>query len=86
MRDLITSNIMPRTTVDIDSTVLKELKLKAAREGKSLGEVLSEIAAVALRTGPPSHGATFTWRTRPMDAQIDLGDKDALHNALDGQR
>ena len=82
MHNVVASNIMPRTTADIDSAVLKELKLKAAQEGKSLGQVISEISAVALRTGPALQRGTFAWRTRPMDPQIDLGDKDAVHKAL----
>ena len=74
---------MPRTTADIDASVLKELKLKAAREGKSLGQVISEIAAAALKTAPIPKSPPFKWQARPMGARIDLADKEAVHRALD---
>jgi hypothetical protein len=82
---MLSSSIMPRTTVDIDGTVLKELKEKAAREGKSLGQVISEIAAVALSSAPASRPEPFAWTSRSMGARIDISDKDALHRALDGR-
>lgn len=74
---------MARTTADIDDGVLKELKLKAKREGKSLGTVISEIAAAALKSPPERPDRTPRWISRPMHARIDLADKEALNAVLD---
>lgn len=74
---------MTRTTADIDPGVLRELKLKAQREGKSLGTVISEIAASALKSEPTPRDDPPTWISRPMHARVDLADKEALHAALD---
>ena len=83
---VLSSNIMPRTTVDIDGSVLKELKEKAAREGKSLGQVISEVAAAALSRMPDPRPEPFAWTSRSMGARVDISDKDALYRALDGDR
>jgi hypothetical protein len=76
---------MPRTTIDIDAPILRDLKRRQKREGKSLGRLVSDLLARALhdsrvgQAGPSS----FRWLSRSMRAQIDLADKEALHEALD---
>lgn len=76
---------MTRTTLDLDSSVLRELRDRGRREGKSMGTVASELLAGALATSDESaEAAPFTWRTADLGAAlIDLEDKDALHDALD---
>ena len=48
MRKVTASRIM-RTTLDLDPTVLRELKQRASREGKSLGRLASEMLSAALQ-------------------------------------
>lgn len=77
---------MPRTTLDIDATVLRELKRRQQREGKSLGQLASELLAVSLAADAPAAApAPLAWTARPMAARVDLDDKDALHAALDAR-
>jgi len=38
---------MPRTTLDLDALVLRELRRRGARERKSMGQVASEVLAGA---------------------------------------
>ena len=74
-----------RTTVDIDGPVLKELKRLTQRQGKALGRLVSDLLAESLgrrRAAVPTAPA-FAWTTRPMDARVDLADKDAVRAALD---
>ena len=73
---------MPRTTLDIDAAVLRALKERKGREGKTLGQLASELLASALRapTGT-SHG--LEWISRPMGARVDLEDKEAVRRALE---
>jgi len=73
---------MPRTTIDIDPTVLRELKRRGQREGKSLGSVVSELLTTALDNDKPP-AAAFRWTARPMGARLDLEDSEALRRALD---
>ena len=77
------SRIMPRTTVDIDAQVLRDLKERQAREGKTLGELVSELLAASLRAKPEAPAEPFTWNTAKMRARIDVTDKDAVYRALD---
>ena len=76
---------MPRTTIDLDPTVLRELKRRARREGKSLGRLASEVLGAALApeatTAAP---APLAWSARPMGARVDLEDAEAVRRALEG--
>jgi hypothetical protein len=76
---------VPRTTVDLDALILHQLKLRAREEGKSLGEVISEIVAPSLAaTPPPTRPPLLHWHTSRMGpSNVDLEDKDALRRALD---
>jgi plasmid stability protein len=73
-----------RTTIDLDPTILRELKRRARREGKSLGRVASEVLSAALERGaPPGPPAPLAWSARPMGARIDLEDAEAVRRALE---
>jgi hypothetical protein len=76
---------MPRTTIDIDAAVLRRLKERKRREGKTLGRLVSELLAGALREAEAPAARELDWRSRPMGARIDLADKEAVRRALEGQ-
>jgi hypothetical protein len=76
-----------RTTIDIDDPILKDLKRLQRSEGKSLGRLVSDLLAVALATqqrGSQPVVRAFKWIARPMHARVDLADKHALFDAVDG--
>ncbi len=72
---------MPRTTVDIDAAVLRELERRKRAEGKTLSRLVSELLAGALRQPKPQ--SALDWQTARMGARVDLDDKEALRRALD---
>ncbi len=76
-----------RTTLDIDTPVLEELKRLQKRQGeerKSLGRLVSELLTEALaRRGEIAEGTGFDWVARPMRARVDLEDKEAVYAELD---
>lgn len=74
---------MPRTTIDIDAAVLRELKQRQEREGKTLGQLVSELLAGALDRGSEPTPVPFTWTSKPMRARVDLEDKEAVRRALE---
>ncbi len=75
--------IMPRTTIDIDAPILRDLKKLQKREGKPLGRLVSELLALALSREKAPPPVPFRWTARAMGAPlVDLGDKDALWAAL----
>lgn len=77
---------MPRTTIDLDTRVLDELRRRSRRQGKSMGQIASEVLAVAL-SDPPTSTAAFAWTSgrlgRPL---VDLEDREALRRALEPDR
>jgi len=78
---------MARTTVDIDTPILKELKSLQKKEKRSLGQIMSRLLAEALSRRTKSHkAAKFQWVTRSMKAKIDLTDKETLYSVLDEDR
>ena len=76
---------MPRTTVDIDASVLRELKKRQERERKTLGQLISELLAKAIES-ENEHTATtpFSWVAKDLRPRVDIEDKDALRSVLDG--
>lgn len=75
---------MARTTIDIDTNVLRELKRRQKREGKTLGQLVSELLASTLERDrvPADEGSPFEWASKSMQALVDLEDKEALRKAL----
>ena len=52
-----------------------------------MGAVVSELLADALGRRRPTRGRTpFRWTSRPMNALVDLADKEAVYAALDADR
>lgn len=73
-----------RTTLDIDDPVLRELKQLQTKEGKSLGRLVSDLLARALKEdAAPTPTAPPVWIAKPMGARVNLSDKEAVHRALD---
>lgn len=85
MRSLLASRIVPRTTLDIDASVLEELRARQRREDKSLGQLASELLASALHHTEPAAGEEpFRWSPQRMGKpKVDLEDKEALWAVLD---
>ena len=77
---------MARTTLDIEPTVLAELKTRAAAENKSLGQTASELLALALREGRSRRRKEpLRWTTTGGPLLVDILDKDAVERALDDE-
>jgi plasmid stability protein len=76
---------MPRTTVDLDPSVLAELQRRAAREHKSMGRLASELLARQL--AGDSAGLeleALQWTSRDLGMpRVDLEDKEAVRSLLD---
>ncbi len=76
-----------RTTINIATPVLEELKRIQKRDGVTLGELVSGLLAEGLRTrrdAPVAH--ELDWTSQPMRARVDLADKDAVFAVLDDDR
>lgn len=71
--------------MNLDASVLRDLKRRARAEGKSLGDVISELLGPALAEGGRTENPTeFHWHTAPMGPpKVDLEDKEAVRRALE---
>jgi hypothetical protein len=76
---------MPRTTVNLDASVLGQLKRRQHKEHKPLSELINQLLAQALaETETAEHAARpLRWASKAMGARVDLEDKDALLQVLD---
>jgi plasmid stability protein len=77
---------MSRTTLMIDDAVLRQIKKKAAAEGRTLQDVANDLLRQAL------HGRSrgrFSLKLHGWDAReqpgVDLLDRDKLFDLMDGR-
>ncbi len=76
---------MPRTTLNLDAPILRDLRRLQKREGKSLGRLVSDLLAQALHHGRSDQtpGPEFHWHSQRLGSRVDLGDKEAIRARLD---
>jgi hypothetical protein len=73
---------MPRTTLEIDGTVLRDVRRIQKKQGKSLGRTVSDLLSHAIAAEKSGSAApAFRWISRPMRARVDLLDKEAVRIA-----
>jgi hypothetical protein len=83
----LTSSIMPRTTLDLDGSVLSELRRRGQMEGKSMGQVASELLARGLAEGADRPAQALQWRSDNLgEPLVDLEDEEAVREVLDADR
>jgi hypothetical protein len=77
---------MTRTTLDLDPTVLAQLRERAAAEHKSMGQLASERLARSLEEAAPAELPPLNWVRKPMgNFLIDIEDKEALWGLFDAE-
>jgi hypothetical protein len=77
---------MARTTLNIDDPVLSDVRRLQRERRQPLGRVVSDLLAEAVARADGAKEAAppaFRWISQPMDARIDLADKEAVWAALD---
>lgn len=81
----VASDIMARTTLNIDTPILRDLKRIQRREKKPLGRIVSDLLAEAMAgRGKEPDPPAFEWIAEEMKPLIDIADKESLYAALDG--
>ncbi len=75
---------MARTTINIENSILLEVKNLQKKDGRSIGKIVSQLLSEALaHRKDEAMVPRFKWRSRRMGALVELSDKDALHKILD---
>ncbi len=64
--------------------MLRQLNERKRRAGKTLGRLVSELLASALRDDAGRAPRHLAWTAKPMQARVDLEDKEAVRRVLDG--
>lgn len=81
---LLASNIMTRTTLNLDASVMRELRRRSKREHKSIGELASQLLARELSPQAKPERRPFEWVSRDLGKPVvDLEDKEALAALLE---
>jgi hypothetical protein len=77
-----------RTTLDLNDAVLTAARRRAAKQGVTLTAFV-EAALAAAVAPPPQRGKPFRLRWKPHRGRllpgIDLTDRDALYDRMDGR-
>lgn len=78
---------MARTTLAIDDDLLKRIKEKAAREGRTFQDVANELLRHALHQQSPRRRRKLALRGWKASARpgVDLFDRDKLFDLMDGR-
>ena len=75
---------MPRTTIDLDPAVLREIRRRSAHEGKTLGQIASDLLSRALATDDPLPAPDFDWVSADLGRpRIAMEDPESVRRALD---
>ncbi|MFN2569863.1 MAG: antitoxin [Candidatus Dormibacteria bacterium] len=76
---------MTRTTLDLDPSVIRNLRERSTREGKSMGRVASELLASLLAEPEPApEPPPIPWIARDLGTpRVDLEDREAVRRILD---
>jgi hypothetical protein len=71
--------------LDLDKPVLDGLKALQKKENRSLSQLASQLLAEGLAHYGKKEisSPVFQWKSQPMEALVDLTDKEALYQVLD---
>jgi Arc/MetJ family transcription regulator len=74
-----------KTTLNIDDTVMAELKREAARQGRTMSELVETALRLLLRSQRKRGSIPALPRFRSCGALVDVADRDALYQAMEGR-
>jgi Arc/MetJ family transcription regulator len=74
-----------KTTLNIDDTVMAELKREAARQGRTMSEMVETALRLLLRSQRKRGTIPALPTFRSGGAFVDIADRDALYQAMEGR-
>jgi plasmid stability protein len=74
---------MARTTLTIDDVLLRELKIRAAREGRSVQEVTNDLLRRGIKAARPDFRLRLQGSSAKLAPGVDLADRDRLFDLMD---
>jgi hypothetical protein len=74
-----------KTTLNIDDTIAAELKREAARQGRTMSEMVETALRLLLRAQRKRATVPELPTFRSGGALVDVADRDALYQAMEGR-
>jgi hypothetical protein len=74
-----------KTTLNIDDKVMTDLKPEAARQGRTMSELVESALRLLLRSRRKRHNITPLPTFHSGGALVDIADHDALYQAMEGR-
>jgi hypothetical protein len=74
-----------KTTLNIDDTVMAELKREAARQGRTMSELVETALRNLFRSQKQATELSPLPVFRSGGAFVDIADRDALYQAMEGR-
>lgn len=74
-----------KTTLNIDQTVMAELKREAARQGRTMSEMVESALRLLLRAQRKRQSIPTLPKFHSGGAVVDIADRDALYQAMEGR-
>lgn len=74
-----------KTTLSIDDTVMAQLKREAARQGRTMSELVETALRLLFRARKSAGELPGLPSLRSGGAMVDVADRDALYQAMEGR-
>ena len=74
-----------KTTLNIDDTVMAELKREAVRQGRTMSELVETALRLLLRSQRKREKIVTLPSFHSGGALVDIADRDALYQAMEGR-
>jgi hypothetical protein len=74
-----------KTTLNIDKTVMAELKREAVRQGRTMSEMVESALRLLLRAQRKRQSIPALPKFHSGGAVVDVADRDALYQAMEGR-
>jgi plasmid stability protein len=74
-----------KTTLNIDDSVMRKLRHEAARQGRTMSEMVETALRLLLRSRRAPGSIAPLPLFRSGGALVDISDRDALYDAMEGR-
>jgi hypothetical protein len=74
-----------KTTLNIDDTVMAELKREAARQGRTMSDLVETALRLLLRSQRKRGAIPTLPKFHSGGTLVDIADRDALYHAMEGR-
>ncbi|MFZ1149859.1 MAG: ribbon-helix-helix protein, CopG family [Xanthobacteraceae bacterium] len=74
-----------KTTLNIDDKVMADLKREAARQGRTMSELVESALRLSLRSRRKRQKVVALPTFQSGGALVDIADRDALYQAMEGR-